>query len=216
MARELRQFTATIPAGTPLAAPATVALTMPARIVRRVRARIPPGHNGLVGWALAASGVNVIPWNPGAWIVGDDEELTWDLEGQITSGAWQLRGYNTGVYAHAVYLVFELDPPQIVQAITTGGPIETGQLYGPPAESPPPEPAPSPEPAPEPAPEPEPPPAELVDGYAIGRRNALAAVEAATGGPVTTPAAPPPDAGSGAAVAYDAARAAALAALQAI
>lgn len=124
MAYELRQFTATIPAGTPQAAPVTISLAMPARIVRRVRARIPPGPAGLMGWALASSGVPIIPWNAGAWIVAEDEELTWDLSGQIESGAWQLLGYNTGVYAHSVYLVFEVDPPQLVAAGTgVAGPL---------------------------------------------------------------------------------------------
>lgn len=111
MAAEIRNFVVTIAAGTPIATPQVTALTMPARIVRHVRVRIPPGPLGSVGWALGAAGVPVIPWNAGGWIVGDDETLEWDVSGQIDSGAWQLIGYNLGLNAHSVYVTFSLDLP---------------------------------------------------------------------------------------------------------
>lgn len=110
MAAEVRNFAATIPAGTPITAPVTVSLAMPPRIVRAVRWRVPPGPAGVMGWALAAAGVAIIPWNVGGWIVANDEYDEWPLDGQISSGAWQVQGYNTGVYAHAVFLTFLLDP----------------------------------------------------------------------------------------------------------
>ncbi len=111
MAREVRNFAVTVPAGTQASAPQVTALTMPARIVRRVRVRVPPGPAGLVGWALGAAGQRVLPWGPNQWIVADNEAIVWDLDDQITSGAWQLQAYNTGVYAHTLYVTFELDPP---------------------------------------------------------------------------------------------------------
>lgn len=110
MAREVRSFDPTIPAGTAVAAPVTIDLAMPARTVRWVRIRIPPGPAGVMGFALAASGISIIPFGAGQWVIGDDEVLEWPLEGQIDSGAWQLRGYNTGVYAHTLHLTFGLDP----------------------------------------------------------------------------------------------------------
>lgn len=109
MAAEVRQFTATIPAGTPKTAPVTVNLTMPTRIVRAVRWRVPPGPAGLMGFALAAAGVPIVPWNTGGWIVADNESDELPLEGQIDSGAWQLMGYNLGVKDHSVLLTFQLD-----------------------------------------------------------------------------------------------------------
>lgn len=116
MASEVRSFAATIPAGTLVAAPVTVDLAMPARIVRSVRVRTPPGPAGTVGWALGAAGQRVLPWGANQWIVADDEVIEWTLTDQITSGAWQLQGYNTGVYAHTLYVTFSLDPPQLVAA----------------------------------------------------------------------------------------------------
>ena len=114
---EVRTFTVSTPAGTAIATPLVTALAMPARIVERVRLRVPPGPLGNLGVALGLAGVQVIPWNVGEWLVMDDETLDWPLEGQPTSGAWQLRTYNVGKYPHLVYVTFLLRPPQ-----TVGGP----------------------------------------------------------------------------------------------
>lgn len=111
MAAEVRNFAVLVPAGTLKAAPQTTALDMPARIAREVRVRIPPGPAGEVGWALGAAGVRVLPWGADEWIVADNEAIDWPLEGQITSGAWQLQAYNTGTYPHTLYVTFQLDPP---------------------------------------------------------------------------------------------------------
>lgn len=123
MVAEVRNFAPLIPAGTPIAAPVTIDLVMPARIVRTVRWRVPPGPRGALGWALAASGVPVVPWGAGQWIVADDEWDVLTLEGQITSGAWQLIGYNTGVLDHAVYLTFGLDPVGVAVVDTLAAPL---------------------------------------------------------------------------------------------
>jgi len=125
MAREVRNFAVTVAAATPIASPQLTALTMPSRIVRQVRVRIPPGPSGQVGFALASGGVPILPWGPGQWMIGDNEVITWDLEGQIDSGAWQLRAYNTGVYAHTLYVTFSLDPlPGAVAGSGLPAPLE--------------------------------------------------------------------------------------------
>ncbi len=111
MAAEVRSFAVSVPAGTAKATPQVSALDMPARIVRSVRVRVPPGPAGTVGWALGAAGQRVLPWGADQWIVADDEAIEWPLEGQISSGAWQLQAYNTGVFAHTLYVTFQLDPP---------------------------------------------------------------------------------------------------------
>lgn len=113
MAREFRSFEVTIPAGTLRTAPAEFPLDMPARIVRAIRWRVPPGPNGLMGWALAASGQPVLPWNADSWVVADDESDRWTVEGVIETGAWSLVGWNEGTYGHTIYLTFELDPPGV-------------------------------------------------------------------------------------------------------
>lgn len=111
MPAEVRTFAALIPAGTPIATPVTVALTMPAREVRHVRVRIPPGPNGQVGFAVGMAGVSVLPVNVGQWIIGNDEVIDWDVAGLPDSGAWQLIGYNLGVQPHTIYVTFSVDPP---------------------------------------------------------------------------------------------------------
>ena len=113
MAAEVRRFTVTVPAGTLQAAPQLTAMTMPARIVRRITVRFPPGCQGQVGVALGSGGVQVIPWNGGQYLIGTDESIPFDLYDQLESGAWQLIAYNTGAYAHSVYVTFEVDPPQL-------------------------------------------------------------------------------------------------------
>lgn len=110
MAAEVRQFQVTVPAGTTAAAPLVSALTMPPRIVRGIRIRIPPGPRGVLGLRLTSSGELVVPVNAGAWLVADDEVLDWPFDQAITSGAWQLTAYNVGNFDHDVLVMFELDP----------------------------------------------------------------------------------------------------------
>lgn len=113
-ANEFRTFDVTIPHGTPVAAPAITSLVMPPRTVDSVRIRFPAGPNGLVGVALAISGMTVAPYGQGNWLIGNDEVIPWEFLDQPNSGAWQLMGYNTGSYDHTIYLVFALSP--ILQA----------------------------------------------------------------------------------------------------
>ena len=106
---EVRSFAAVIPAGTTADAPVTVDVSFPPRVVTAIRWRVPPGPAGLMGWRLTMSGgVAVIPVG-GGWIIANDETETWPLTDQPDSGSWEVTGYNTGGYDHAVYLDFLLD-----------------------------------------------------------------------------------------------------------
>jgi hypothetical protein len=113
---EVYAFDVTTPVGTLKTAPLLSNLTMPARIVRQVDIRIPAGCRGVVGFALAAAGNPILPVNPGAWIVGDNELIPWPLVDQITSGAWQVLTYNLGKYAHTLEFRFQCDLPGPVSA----------------------------------------------------------------------------------------------------
>ncbi len=108
MAAEVRQFTVTTPAGTPIATPLVTSLAFPTREVQHIRVRVPPGPRGNLGWRIAMAGNQVIPVNTGAWIIGDDETLDWDLEDLPNTGAWQLQSYNLGKLPHSVYITFNL------------------------------------------------------------------------------------------------------------
>mgnify|MGYP007071589036 CR=1 FL=1 len=210
MASEVRHFKVSTPAGTTSAAPLVSDLTMPARVVERVRFRVPPGPQGSLGFQLGSSRQQVLPWNAGEWFVLDDEELTLDLDNQISSGAWQLISYNTGTYPHAVYVTFYLRPPQsralddlgqiiLPPGYPSGGgttpPDDGGGGDGGGGGTTPP---------------------TYDDGYAAGRLAARVALAIAYGDdpPATAPVRP--DAGTTARTGWDAAVSAALDALEAI
>lgn len=222
MAREVRRYSVTIPAGTPASAPYVADLVMPARVVRQIMWRVPPGPRGLMGFQIASSGVQVIPWNTGEWIVADDESDIMPLDGQITSGAWQAIGYNTGRYGHAVYLRFLLDPPDRVGSVVvpsipagdlssgsaggSGGapdgsdmPGGDGSGGGVPGGGPPPGASPA-----------------YAEGWQAARTNALAAMGATFGLPGSPDPVPRPVAGTDAGTGYDDGKSAALAALAAV
>lgn len=124
MAREVRHFTATIPAGTPRAAPVAVNIAMPPRVVLSIYWRVPNGPLGVFGWQLAMGGVVVIPIGGDQFVVANDEHDTWTPSEHPDSGAWQVIGYNTGANPHSVYLAFQVDfpapkppPPRSLQAL---------------------------------------------------------------------------------------------------
>lgn len=109
---EVYQFVATCPPNTAQAAPVTIGLAMPVRIVNSIRCRIPPGPAGVMGFALGSAGITVIPRQAGAFLSGDNEIFTLDLDGQIESGAWQVQMYNTSPsIPHSVYLTFQVSLP---------------------------------------------------------------------------------------------------------
>lgn len=114
MTREIRQFTAVIPANTPATSPVTVPMVMPPRVVSTLEVIVPPGPSGFVGFAMANSGVRVIPYLSDLWIVTNDEKIVWPMDGYINSGDWSLIGYNAGSQDHAIYVRFLVDPPQVI------------------------------------------------------------------------------------------------------
>jgi hypothetical protein len=128
MAREVLTFSATIPPGTRPTAPVSTAMPLGTRIVERVEFVVPSGLNGLVGFALKAGGTIVVPFGSAQWIVASGETFGWDLEDQIQSGAWQLTGYNNGVYPHTIQVRFLLSLPQLPKAQLQ--PIPNAMLSG--------------------------------------------------------------------------------------
>src|SRR5258708_33026476 len=111
MALEFQPSTATIPPTTPIAAPVTVAITMPARVVRQIDWRVPAGPMGVLGWQVAMGGVKVFPTSGDTWVLAHDEHGTWQVNDAPDSGSWQVIGHNTGTHAHSLYLAFHCDLP---------------------------------------------------------------------------------------------------------
>lgn len=113
-------FQPTIPAGTPLVSPVTLAMQFPIYQVDRIEIKVPHGPNGNMGFYIALSGTQVIPYVPGNWLVLDDDNLSWDFSDLPNSGAWELVGYNTGFYPHTVYVRFFVEPVPPVQSSSAG------------------------------------------------------------------------------------------------
>lgn len=118
MAQEIRQYSASIPAGTQPTAPATFHFRMPWRIARQVEIVVPPGGSGMVGFNLGFGGVPIIPYGSDLFIVTADEKMVWPLDRYPDSGDWTLTGYNTGTLDHSIYVRFLLDVPQLGADVT--------------------------------------------------------------------------------------------------
>lgn len=116
MADQIFSFAPVVPAGTAIATPFSAPLLMPTVIVVSIGILVPPGPRGTMGFAIGASGNAVIPAAPGTWFVVDDYADEWPLENQISSGAWEFFGYNTGQFDHTVYLRFMVNLPQLQAA----------------------------------------------------------------------------------------------------
>jgi hypothetical protein len=106
MSKLLAAFDNLIPAGTPKAAPITFPMLMPPAVVDMIEVHVPPGPNGNMGFAIGAAGQSIIPYNAGMFIVASDDFFQWQLTEGISSGSWQMFGYNTGQYDHTVYIRF--------------------------------------------------------------------------------------------------------------
>lgn len=124
MATSVQAFAATINAGTAQASPALVSLAVIPGQIDLIRWRVPPGPRGLFGWQLSMGGVQVIPENSGQFIIADNEFDNIAVSGLPDTGAWQVRGYNTGSNNHTVYLYFHVTPTAV--ANQGGGDITAG------------------------------------------------------------------------------------------
>ena len=130
MAREIRQYAFTIPAGTAKVTPYTETIVFPPRIVVQIDWKVPPGPSGDVGWAIGSSGIPVIPRDANTWIVTDNESNSWILEDFHDSGSWELFGYNVGTYDHTIYFTFLCNLPS-QGATSAPSAIPAGQISQP-------------------------------------------------------------------------------------
>jgi hypothetical protein len=106
---EIHAFTVTIPAGTPIDALYVESLPLNLYSVTQIDLNVPPGPSLTMGFYLALSGQQWIPWEQGQFIVRDNWDAQYPLTNQPTSSGWELHGYNLGVYDHSVTVTFHLD-----------------------------------------------------------------------------------------------------------
>lgn len=108
MAIEVHQFTANIPANTPKTALAVVDLPLNLFDIESIDLEVPPGPAGLMGFYLALSDQQWIPWEMGEFLIWDDYRANWPLQNQPTSSGWQVHGYNEDDYDHVVVVRFHV------------------------------------------------------------------------------------------------------------
>lgn len=119
MAVEVHQFTVVIPANTPKATLAVVKMKLNLFDIESIDIEVPPGPSGLMGFYLALSGQQWIPWEMGEFLIWDDRAANWPLTEQPTSYGWEVHGYNLDVYDHSIVVRFHVNlvsvaTPQIV------------------------------------------------------------------------------------------------------
>lgn len=131
MAWQVYDFALTLPTGTSKSSLSPVQdMTMPRLIVRRIHLRIPPGPRGEVGFYIGAAANQVLPATPGSFVITDNAELDWEIENKIDTGSWEFVGYNTGSYAHTIYVRFFGDPVASVSGLTLPIFLPSIPLYG--------------------------------------------------------------------------------------
>ncbi len=114
----------TVPAGTAIAAPASQPVVLEDAHLDTVRVLVPDGHSGLTGLRITWGGTQIMPINPGTWIISNDEIFDWPADEDVTANGLSLAGYNLDIYPHTFYLRFQITD-------RTGSPvagIQSGQL----------------------------------------------------------------------------------------
>lgn len=115
-----QEFSITVPASTPIAAPLVTQLGLSAAgQLTSMRVRVPPGPRGEVGFAITSNGARRIPYLAG-WIIADDEALVWQLDNEDAGQQWELTAYNTGLFAHTLYVIAYMEVGSVVTIPSPG------------------------------------------------------------------------------------------------
>lgn len=130
MAYQIAAFEVTIPTGTSKAAPAHVATPLGNYVVVGIEIGVPPGFNGAVGFRFTSGGLPVIPSDPTQWIVTSNENISWPIAGQLSSGAWEITGYNTGINSHTLHVRYLLDLPNSVSGAPPAALLDPALIMG--------------------------------------------------------------------------------------
>ena len=131
----------TVPAGTPVSAPATFVIPMPSGHIDDVNLVVPAGHNGLTGFQLVLAGTPIIPYGGATFLVANDYDKSWPIDQDFNEGQVVMTGFNTDIFAHTFYcrvLWAATPPPPVAVSIGSPGAATTAALTEvnqPPAET---------------------------------------------------------------------------------
>ena len=121
----------TVPAGTAIAAPVSVAVALENNLLVDVEIQIPSGHSGFTGVRVLSSNQQILPWGNSSWIVADDYVRVFDWNEEIGSKAISVQGYNTDTMSHTFYLRFHIiNLPVIAPSSGIGTPGSGGSPVG--------------------------------------------------------------------------------------
>jgi hypothetical protein len=118
VADRVELFDVTITAGTAILTPLTTATVFADGQVTDIEVVVPDGCAGLVGFVVLYGGQQIIPAKDGKWIISNGEVIKWPLSGYPTGQQWQIRGYNTDVFDHTLYVRYLIDELRRPQQLT--------------------------------------------------------------------------------------------------
>lgn len=104
---EIRQ--PSCPAHTPQASAVEVDLSFDPGEVERLHIRIPAGHRGNTGIAIAVAHQIVIPNSGAAWLTGENEQHDWPLSNYGNAGQWSAFMFNVTTRPHLWVLQFHIN-----------------------------------------------------------------------------------------------------------
>ena len=111
-----------VPVGTAVGAPATAELTLTPGLIEHVCLYFPPGSGGYLRVQLWLNGYQLVPWERGEWLRGDDLLIPDYGRYEVDEEPYLLtvKAYSTAtLYTHVVLVGVELTP---YQAVVGGAP----------------------------------------------------------------------------------------------
>jgi hypothetical protein len=109
MSLQVQHFPISIPASTPVTTPQVSQMQLGTFTVDWVEVETPDGANGDVGFYIAASNQQYLPFRTGAapiWVRSNNSVKHWDATDWPTSGDWQLYAYNLGGFPHLLQVTW--------------------------------------------------------------------------------------------------------------
>jgi hypothetical protein len=124
----------TVPAGTPITAPVSIAWPLEDNELREITVQVPDGPSGLAGFRIMRAGQQVIPFANDSFIVSNDRTFKFPFKDQVSSSGLVGNGYNTDIYDHSFYLTATVtnlplpgvEPP--AEVVAPGSQIEATDL----------------------------------------------------------------------------------------
>jgi len=113
------QFQVTTPPSTEIATPLSTAWPLDDGSLISVNLIIPPGHNGLTGFRILMAEQEILPWGSSGWIIGNDRNVNYPVNTEISGTELAIQTYNTDIWQHTHYLEAVLDPLGAVSATST-------------------------------------------------------------------------------------------------